>query len=125
MDNKEIIEHLEYLGSESKRIAMDERAIETEFQSLIAGWEEFKSQFQSNPLMDKEVLEELLKIEREVQLSQVIDRTPLLDFLSAISFWGSITKANRNNKRKQILMQFSTEVSGAAFNLKMGNLFKN
>ena len=124
MDKKEIVEHLEYLGSESKRIALDDGAIDTEFQSLIAGWEEFKSQFQSDPLMDKEVLEELLNIEREAPLSQVIDRTPLLDFLTAISVLGSLTKANRNKKRKQLLMQFSIEASGAAFNLKMGNLFK-
>ena len=124
MTKQEVVAHLEHLSNEAKRIALDDASIDTEYQTLIADWDEFKSRFKANPLLDKEVLEELVGIENECNLHQVEDRTQLLNFLSALSSLASGAKRHRNNKRKEKLMKFSTETSASAFNIKMKNILK-
>lgn len=124
MTKQEVIEHLEHLSIEAKRIALDDAAIDAEFQTLIADWEEFKTRFKADPLFDKEILDELIRIEKGCKMEQVQDRTQLLNFLSVLSSLASAAKQYRNKKRKQTLMHFSTETSSSAFNLKMGNIFK-
>ena len=103
---------------------MDDAAIDTKYQTLIADWEEFKSRFKADPLSDKEVLEELVRIEKECNMQQVKDRTRFLNFLSVLSSLASGAKRYRNGKRRKKLMKFSTETSSSAFNIKMKNILK-
>ena len=124
MTKKEVVDHLEYLSAEAKRIAFDDVAIESEYQTLIADWEEFKKRFHNDPLFDEEILAELVEVEQQSDLQQVKDRTQVLNFLSVFTSIASGFKKYRNNNRKEKLMKFSTETSSAAFNIKMKNILR-
>lgn len=124
MTKQEVVQYLEYLSDEAKRIALDDTLIDTEYQTLIASWEEFKSRFKADPLLDKAVSQELSTIENSCDLQQVEDRTQLLGFLSVFSRLALGVKQYRNKKRREKLMKFSTETSSSAFNIKMKSILK-